>query len=134
MIFPTNLAGSNRPKPFPPRRGLRGTRRLAGDPCGGLSRVAPRNIVLAPDRFTDVSSSEIVEAKIERLGQLVSFEGKLNTKAETCKIVNRAMVYGLILNQDLAPWYEGRGSRRLSGGLGCRKSVLNPVGPGPHRF
>jgi len=75
--------------------------------------VTPRNIVLAPDRFTDVSSSEIVEAKIERLGQLVSFEGKLNTKAETCKIVNRAMVYGLILNQDLsnqdlAPWYEGR--------------------------
>jgi hypothetical protein len=52
-------------------------RRRAGDPCGGLSKVTPRNIVLAPDRFTDVSSSEIVEAKIERLGQLVSFEGKL---------------------------------------------------------
>jgi hypothetical protein len=76
--------------------------RLAGDPCGGLSKVTPRNIVLAPDRFTDVSSSENVEAKIERVGQLVSFEGKLNTKAETCKIVNRAMVYGLILNQDLS--------------------------------
>jgi hypothetical protein len=60
------------------------------------------NIVLAPDRFTDVNGSEIVEAKIERVGQLVSFEGKLNTKAETCKIVNRAMVYGLILNQDLS--------------------------------
>ena len=77
-------------------------RRLAGDPCGGLSKVTPRNIVLAPDRFTDVSSSENVEAKIERVRQLVSFEGKLNTKAETCKIVNRAMVYGLILNQDLS--------------------------------
>jgi len=61
-----------------------------------------RNIVLAPDRFTDVNSFEIVEAKIERVRQFVSFEGKLNTKAETCKIVNSAMVHGLILNQDLS--------------------------------
>ena len=60
-----------------------------------------RNIVLAPDRFTDVNSFEIVEAKIERVRQFLSFEGKLNTKAETCKIVNSAMVHGLILNQDL---------------------------------
>ena len=61
-----------------------------------------RNIVLAPDRFTDVNSFEIVEAKIERVRQFLSFEGKLNTKAETCKIVNSAMVHGLILNQDLS--------------------------------
>ena len=60
-----------------------------------------RNIVLAPDRFTDVNRSEIVEAKIERVRQFVSFEGKLNTQAETCKIVNGAMVHGFVLNQDL---------------------------------
>jgi hypothetical protein len=68
----------------------------------GLLEGYSRNIVLAPDRFTDVNSSEIVEAKIERVRQFVSFEGKLNTKAETCKIVNSAMVHGLILNQDLS--------------------------------
>ena len=71
--------------------------------CRGPSRWLlegySRNIVLAPDRFTDMNSSEIVEAKIERVRQLVSFEGKLNTKTETCKIVNGAMVHGLILNQ-----------------------------------
>jgi len=66
---------------------------LEGDSC---------NIVLAPDRFADVNSSEIVEAKIERVRQLISFEGKLNTKAETCKIVNSAMVHSLILHQDLS--------------------------------
>lgn len=48
-----------------------------------------------------MNSSEIVEAKIERVRQLVSFEGKLDTKAETCEIVNGAVVHGLILNQNL---------------------------------
>jgi hypothetical protein len=42
-------------------------------------RYDSRNFVPAPDRFTDVNSSEIVEAKIERVPQLVSFEGKLDT-------------------------------------------------------
>jgi len=104
-------------------------RRRAGDPCGGLSKVTPRNIVLAPDRFTDVSSSEIVEAKIERLGQLVSFEGKLNTKAETCKIVNRAMVYGLILNQDFSNQDLGAVVRRQGKSSPFGRARLSEIRP-----
>ena len=61
-----------------------------------------RNVVLAPDRFADVNSVEIVEAKVESVRQLVSFESKLDAKAETRKIVNGAMVHGLILNQELS--------------------------------
>ena len=52
---------------------------LEGDSC---------NIVLAPDRFADVNGTEIVEAKIELVRQLLSFKSKLDAKAETRKIVN----------------------------------------------
>jgi hypothetical protein len=74
--------------------------------CRGLLRWLfegdSRNVVLAPDRFADVNSLEIVEAKIERVRQLISFESKLDAKAETRQIVDGAMVHGLILNQDLS--------------------------------
>lgn len=59
-----------------------------------------RDVFFSPDRFTDVNSSEIVEAKIESIRQLVSFESKLDAKTETGQIVNGAMVHGLTLNQD----------------------------------
>ena len=72
--------------------------------CGGhlrrLFEGDSRDVFFSPDRFTDVNSSEIVEAKIESIRQLVSFESKLDAKTETGQIVNGAMVHGLTLNQD----------------------------------
>ena len=58
------------------------------------------NIVLAPDSFADVNSSEVVEAKFEPVWQLLGFESKLDANTRTGEIVNGAMVNGRVLNQD----------------------------------
>ena len=58
------------------------------------------NVVLTPDRFTDVNRSEVVQAKLELIRQLLGFKSKLDTNTKAGEIVNSAMVNCRPVNQD----------------------------------
>ena len=77
-------------------------------------------MVVAPYSFANVEGSEIVRAKFELVGQLLSFESKLDTNAIAGKIVNSAMVNGRAMNRDFC--------REVSlGSLGsCFHLVIHP--------
>jgi hypothetical protein len=68
-----------------------------------------RYVFLTPDCLADVNRAEIVEAEIERVRQFISFKSELDAKAETCKIMYQALVYAVILDQDLGGM-EGSGA------------------------